>query len=188
MTRVWLASGSPRRLDLLERVGFEVDVRPADVDETLATREGAIEAAKRLALAKAASAPDDRVVLSADTLVHLGERILGKPQSRGEAMSHLRELSGRWHDVTTAFCVRKGADVLVDAVTTAVCFRTLDPHEIEAYVATGEADDKAGSYGIQGKGGALIAGVRGSWTNVMGLPVEAVIAPLVARGATRWGR
>ncbi len=184
--RVWLASGSPRRRTILERLGFSVDVHPTDVDESLRVAEAAVPYALRLAEEKAAEATEEAVVLAADTVVHMGDLLLGKPVDRQDARQHLRTLSGAWHQVTTGVCVRRGADAVVFAVTTDVCFRELSDDEIDAYVATGEADDKAGSYGIQGLGGVLIAEVRGSWTNVMGLPAEAVVEPLAHRGAGRW--
>lgn len=172
---LWLASGSPRRRQLLEWVGYALEVRPSDIDETRHDGEDPVDYAHRLAREKAAVAPEDRMVVAADTVVHVEGRILDKPVDHDDAKAHLRRLSGRWHEVTTGVCVRRGEQVRVFHVTTRVRFRTLSDAEIDAYVATGEADDKAGAYGIQGRAGVFVAEVRGSWTNVMGLPVEAVI-------------
>ena len=174
---VWLASGSPRRRQLLTWAGLRVDVRPADVDETQHPDEDPITYARRLARTKAASAPPDTTVVAADTVVHLDGEVLDKPRDRDQAVAHLRRLSGRWHTVTTGVCVRAATEQ-VFAVDTRVRFRDLTRDEIAAYVATGEADDKAGAYGIQGRAGAFVAEVRGSWTNVMGLPLEEVLLAL----------
>lgn len=176
---IWLASASPRRRQLLEWVGLAVEVHPADVDESLRAGEAPVEFALRLADAKAMG-PTERTVLAADTVVHLDGRVLDKPRSREEAVSHLRALSGRWHEVTTGVCVRRGEHDLVWHVTTRVRFRELGDREVAEYVQTGEADDKAGAYGIQGRAGAFVAELAGSWTNVMGLPVESVL-PVLAQ-------
>jgi len=183
---IYLASASPRRKDLLERLGFTVSVHPADVDESMLDGESPVAYAERTARLKASVGPDSALILAADTVVHLDDAVLHKPSSRTEAGEHLHALSGRTHRVTTGVCVRRGAEIVTWSVTTDVTFRELTAQEIEAYLATGEADDKAGAYGIQGIGGTLVAAVSGSWTNVMGLPIETVIAPLTERGAARW--
>ena len=178
MSAVWLASGSPRRRQLLGWVGVEVEVRPSNVDEARAPGEHPVAYAERLASDKAAVGPAERVVVAADTVVHQGDRVFDKPADRDEACRHLRALSGGWHGVTTGVCVRRGSQAHVFHVTTQVRFRSLSDDEIAAYVATGEADDKAGAYGIQGRAGVFVAELQGSWTNVMGLPVEEVLAAL----------
>ncbi len=178
MSTIWLASGSPRRRQLLSWAGFEVEVHPADVDESRQPGEDPISYARRLALDKARSAPDERLCVAADTVVHLEDRVLDKPRHRDEAVEHLRGLSGVWHGVSTGLCVRLGARRVHEVVTTRVRFRELSLREIEAYVATGDADDKAGAYGIQGRAGAFVAEVQGSWTNVMGLPLERTLEAL----------
>lgn len=183
--RLWLASGSPRRRTLLEWVGYAVDVHPPGVNEARAPGDAPETHARRLAARKVDTAPPDRVALAADTVVHQAEAIFEKPTSRDEARSHLHTLSGRWHQVTTGVAARHGDTVLAFTVTTDVRFRALAASEIEAYLKTGEADDKAGAYGIQGLGGALVAEVRGSWTNVMGLPLEPTLAALTRLGAPR---
>lgn len=179
---LWLASGSPRRRELLTLCGYALEVHPADVDESLDPSLDPIAWAAGLAARKASVAPADRVVLAADTVVHRGARIFDKPADRAHAVATLRALAGSWHDVTTAVHARHHERVHAFAVTTTVRFRALSDHEIARYVATGEADDKAGAYGIQGAGAALVAEVRGSWTNVMGLPVEETLAALAALG------
>lgn len=181
---LWLASGSPRRRDLLTRAGLPVVVRPADIDERRHDGEDPVEYARRLAREKGERGPDDRVVVSADTVVHLDGDVLDKPVDRADARAHLRRLSGRWHTVTTGVSVRRGDQLFVESEDTRVRFRVLTEHEIEAYVASGEADDKAGAYGIQGLGGTLVATVEGCWTNVMGLPLERTLEMLARLGVT----
>lgn len=182
MSRLWLASGSPRRRALLEWVGFTVDVRPPDVDESHAPGLDPVTHAVQLAERKVATAPGAVVALAADTVVHRDGRIFDKPRDRVEARAHLRTLSGRRHHVVTGVAVRRGDALSSFAVSTDLRFRALSEAEIDAYLATGEADDKAGAYAIQGRGGAFVAEVHGSWTNVMGLPMEEVLASLAALG------
>lgn len=176
--RVWLASASPRRRALLEAAGVVVDVHPSHADESRAPGTDPAAHAVALAARKAASGPDDRVVLAADTVVHQADRIFEKPTDRDEARAHLHALSGAWHVVTTGVCVRRGAEVRTVAVATRVRFRRLGEAEIERYLASGEADDKAGAYGIQGAAAAFVAEVHGSYTNVVGLPLEETLALL----------
>ncbi len=178
MSAVWLASGSPRRRDLLTWAGVGVQVVRPDIDERPLPGETAAERAIRLARSKARVVDHPGVVIAADTIVDLDGRELDKPRDRAEACSHLRALSGRWHAVTTGVCVRGSWATRAFTVSTRVRFRTLSDAEIEAYVATGEADDKAGAYGIQGRAGAFVAELAGSWTNVMGLPLEETLAAL----------
>ncbi|MBW2253389.1 MAG: septum formation protein Maf [Deltaproteobacteria bacterium] len=182
---LWLASASPRRRRLLEWAGFRVEVRPATVDESW-DGEAPIAHARVLAEKKATTGPSDRVVLAADTVVHRKDRVFGKPRDREDAARILRDLSGAWHEVTTGVCVRSGGHSGSFAITTQVRFRELTGAEITAYLATGEADDKAGAYGIQGRAGVFVAEIEGSWTNVMGLPLEACIEALAACGVVPW--
>jgi septum formation protein len=172
-----LASASPRRRQLLEAVGITVDVRPSNVDETRDPAVAPVAHALDLARRKAA-AQDAPWVVAADTVVHVGDGMFDKPVDRDQAMAHLRALSGGWHAVTTGVCVRRPDGDRAFTVTTAVRFRTLSDAEIAAYVASGEADDKAGAYAIQGQGGALVAEIRGSYTNVVGLPLEETLNAL----------
>jgi septum formation protein len=171
-----LASASPRRRQLLEWAGVAVEVRPTHIDESHHPGEEPVVYARRMAAEKAAASDAVGPVLAADTVVHLDGRILGKPQDDDEARRFLTALSGRWHAVTTGVCARSDAGTEVTSTTTRVRFRALTEAEIAAYVATGEPRDKAGAYAIQGRGGALVAEVIGSWTNVMGLPVEQALA------------
>ena len=175
MTRVWLASASPRRRQLLEWAGLEVDGEGSDVDESQVAGESPGAYAMRLAREKADRGPADVLVLAADTVVHFGGVIYGKPVDREHARTMLRALSGRSHEVTTGVCLRRGERARAFAINTWVRFRKLSDREIDAYLETGEADDKAGAYGIQGRAGSFVAEVRGCWTNVMGLPLTAVL-------------
>lgn len=181
--RIWLASGSPRRKQLLEWSGYTCEVHPQDIDESRKTGEPPRSYALRLASEKCAGGPQDRVVLAADTIVHMGEVLYGKPTDRDDARRILSELSGTWHTVTTSVCLRYGHEEELFAIDTAVRLRVLTEWEIDSYIATGEADDKAGAYGIQGHAGAFVAEVQGSWTNVMGLPLEKVLEVL-----KRWSK
>lgn len=178
--RVWLASGSPRRRQLLEWAGCTVVGHPMPVDEAWIDGESPADAAERLAIAKNVG-PAEETVVSSDTVVHLDDRPFGKPTDADDARRMLALLSGRWHQVTTGVCITSPAGRRSFRVTTQVRFRELSAAEIDRYVATGEPMDKAGSYGIQGLGGALVAEVRGSWTNVMGLPLEATLSALEGR-------
>jgi septum formation protein len=171
-----LASGSPRRAELLARLGLDPVVRPTDVDETPRCGERADDLVVRLATAKAAASAalgdgHDEVVLAADTVVTLDDEVLGKPRDRDDAAAMLRRLSGRTHDVVTGIAVVRGPVSAVTRVTTAVTFRQLDDAAVSWYLATGEPDDKAGGYGLQGAGAVLVSRVDGSDTNVIGLPL-----------------
>lgn len=172
-----LASASPRRLALLRRLGVEPVVRPADIDETPRPGEAPADLVERLALAKARSVEgdDDVLVVAADTVVAVGTRVLGKPRDADDASRMLVELSGRDHHVLTGVAVRRGGQAHAGVGTTRVTFRPLDPREIAWYVATGEPDDKAGAYGLQGAGAALVDRIDGSDTNVIGLPLGLLV-------------
>lgn len=170
-----LASGSPRRRQLLELIGVNFAVLPADVDETPLAGEApaayASRAARDKAIEVAASHPG-RLVLGADTVVEVDQEILGKPASEDDAASMLRRLSGRSHLVHTALALVIG-DTAHEVVDTAqVQFTDLTEEIIRWYVATGEPMDKAGAYAIQGLGGLLVARVEGSPNTVIGLPVH----------------
>jgi septum formation protein len=196
-----LASGSPRRRELLERIGLAPVVRPADLDESPLPGERADALVLRLALAKAAraaagatetgataavsarvGAAGDEVVLAADTEVVLDGRALGKPADDAEAETMLTALAGRTHEVMTGLAVRRGELVVTERVVTTVTFRPLRPTEIAWYLATGEARGKAGAYALQGAGAALVDRIEGSDTNVIGLPLPATVALLRAVG------
>lgn len=168
-----LASASPRRRELLQRIGIEPEVRPSDVDERIEPGETPVEHAARLAASKAAAAIAEPgvLVIAADTIVVLDDRVLGKPRDRDEAVAMLRSLSGRAHRVLTAVHLRRDRRQVAAVESTTVWFRDLAEAEIERYVDTGEADDKAGAYGIQGRAGIFVDRIDGSDTNVVGLPL-----------------
>lgn len=175
-----LASASPRRADLLKWAGVDFEIRPVNLDESRLAGEIPADYALRLAQGKAlAGGHGARLVLGADTIVILGDMILGKPSGPAEARSHLAALSGRAHQVVTAFCLAAaGRPLSARAVSSLVLFRPLSRDMIEGYASTGEGLDKAGAYGLQGRGWALIESIEGSLTNVMGLPLTEVLADL----------
>jgi len=183
-----LASASPRRRELLERVGLTLRVSAPDVDETPREGEPAADyvrrmAADKLAAARAAAGATELPVLAADTIVILQGRILGKPRDRSDAAQMLGRLAGHRHEVTTAYRIALGAREIDRAVTTTVAFRLLDPRELEAYLACEEWQGKAGAYAVQGVAAAFVTELRGSLTNVVGLPLAEVLADLRALGA-----
>ena len=174
MARLVLASQSPRRRELLEGLGLALDVRPSNADESLRPDEAPAEYVLRVARDKARAVPGD-VVLGADTAVVVRGVVLGKPAGPDDARRMLRTLSGSVHEVLTGVCVRRNAGALgveLDAVvTTEVRFARLTGAQIDWYVSTGEPLDKAGAYAIQGAGGAFVAAIEGSVSNVVGLPL-----------------
>jgi septum formation protein len=192
--RLILASASPRRRELLERLGLPFEVRPSGIEEPLAAGVPASTLATTLARAKAADIADRlraggeaALVLSADTLVVLDGQPLGKPTSRSDARAMLRALRGRSHEVVTAVVVRDAEPAgrqLTEAVVSQVLMRDYTDDEIAAYVATGEPDDKAGAYAVQGRGGRLVSRVDGCYTNVVGLPLRTTARLLQAFGLT----
>jgi septum formation protein len=179
-----LASGSPRRRRMLAELGLDFTLAVADIAEVAQPGESPADFARRLAGEKAAAVAlrhPASWVLAADTVVARAGRILGKPADSEDAAAMLAALSGHWHTVWTGFALRRGRDVLAEVVTTEVRFAELSDPLIRAYVATGEPLDKAGAYGIQGRGGLLVREIRGSYSNVVGLPLAEVIAALTAR-------
>ncbi len=177
-----LASASPRRHELLTSIGVAFDAVAPDVDETHHVGERPTDYVARLAVAKARAvpAPPRTLVVAADTTVALDGDVLGKPLDSADARRMLERLSGRTHHVHTGVAVASDDRVEHVVVTTAVTFATLTPADVDWYVATGEPMDKAGAYGLQGAAGVLVAGVDGSVSNVIGLPL-AELAGLVAR-------
>lgn len=177
MRELVLASASPRRAELIRRLDPEsavrVRIRPADIDETPLPGEASAAYVVRMACTKAtAVAAGDSLVLGADTIVVLDGAILAKPADAAENAAMIDRLGGCEHQVTTAVALARAGAVLEHfAVTTDVRFRTLVPGESGRYAATGEGLDKAGGYGIQGKGAALVRAIEGSYTNVVGLPL-----------------
>jgi len=172
-----LASQSPRRRELLEQLGISLEVRPADVDEAPRPDEQPEEYAARVARDKARAVPGE-TVLAADTVVALGGALLGKPRDAGDAQRMLRALSGSEHQVVTAICGRRGDREEALAVASRVRFAPLSEEQIAWYVATGEPLDKAGAYAVQGLGGAFVLEIRGSVSNVVGLPLCETLALL----------
>lgn len=182
-----LASASPRRRELLTQLGIAFRVQAADVDETPPPRatpdEAAREIAKRKALAVLANARA-ATVLAADTIVVAADgEFLGKPADAADARRILGKLSGTTHRVVTGVCLaRAGGDPHCASESTSVTMRALTAAEIDAYVASGESEDKAGAYAIQETGDRFVTRVEGSWTNVVGLPMETVVRMLRAAG------
>jgi septum formation protein len=180
-----LASASPRRRELLERVGVSLEVRPADIDETPRPDEDPQAYVARIARDKAAAVARQpgQWSLAADTTVTIDGKILGKAESPAEATQMLQLLSGREHHVATAFCVRGDSGHRDGLVLSTVVMIEMSPQVITDYVASGEWRGKAGAYAIQGIGAALVREVRGSVTNVIGLPLVEVLEALSAMGA-----
>lgn len=182
MSTVVLASRSPRRLELLRTLGLSPEVRPADIDETPTVGEDPVAYVRRLAEAKARAASDavisgttrrETVILAADTTVDVDGRILGQPADEVEARAMLRILSGRSHRVHTGVAVIDGGGRLASTVVTSVvAMVAITDHLLDWYVSTGEPFGKAGAYAVQGAGGVLVERVRGSQSNVVGLPLR----------------
>ena len=178
MKRLVLASASPRRRELLARLGLAFDVRPAEVDETPQPGESAEALALRLARAKALACTKElsgELVLGADTVVARGASILGKPANAAEAGQMLEILSGAEHRVVTGLALVDGEAVAEACAISRVWFRALTPGEIARYAVGGEPLDAAGGYAIQGGAAGFVARVVGSYTNVVGLPLAEVI-------------
>ncbi|MEZ4399572.1 MAG: Maf family protein [Kofleriaceae bacterium] len=179
-----LASASPRRRELLARVGVRFEVRPADIDERELPGEPPRAYVERVASAKAATlAHADAWVLAADTTVVLDHAIFGKAEDGAHAAAMLRQLRGRTHQVITAVVLQRGGEVHRVTVSTEVELDGFDDATLADYLASGEWRGKAGAYAVQGIGAALVRGVRGSITNVVGLPLAEVVALLRATGA-----
>lgn len=184
MKEIVLASASPRRRELLEMLGLTVIVRPSGTEEKIGSLTDPQEIVTALAEQKARSVPrkPEELILAADTVVAIDRRILGKPKDEADAFRMLSLLSGREHSVFTGFCLLRGEESILGAEETKVFFRSLSPAVIQRYLATGEPFDKAGAYGIQGKGCCLAEGIQGDFYNVVGLPVSRIMAEL-----RRWG-
>jgi septum formation protein len=193
---VYLASGSPRRRELLQQLGVPYQVVKVDVDESPSAAEAPAAYVNRLAAAKAtagwlatrSAAAHSRPapVLGADTVVVLDDEVLGKPVDREDADRMLSRLSGRTHRVLTAVAVRCETGLDGRLSSSEVCFRHLDARERSAYWETGEPADKAGAYAIQGFAAVFIADLRGSYSGVMGLPLFETAELLDAAGVPRW--
>ncbi len=174
-----LASGSPRRSELLRAAGIEFTVRVSDVDETVRPGELPRDYVLRLSRDKArAVAGEGELVLGADTTVVVINEIIGKPENDADARRMLRSLSGKWHEVLTGLSLVKDTQIVSDIALTRVKFAKMSDEEIDWYVATGEPMDKAGAYGIQGCASRFVERIEGSYSNVVGLPVQMVYAML----------
>ena len=176
--KIILASASPRRRELLKVAGVDFEVRTSDVEERVPHGASPKETVKLLAGQKASAVADsfrDCCVIGADTVVVCDGKILGKPRDREQAREMLRSLSGKTHCVFTGVCIICRGETVSIAEKTEDTFYELTDDEINAYVDTGEPMDKAGAYGIQGRGCVLIKGIRGDYFNVVGLPVAETV-------------
>ena len=170
-----LASASPRRSELLRAAGIEFTIRVADVDETLLSDEAPHLYVARLAQTKAlAVVQPGEIVLGADTTVVIGQEIAGKPVNIDDAKRMLRLLSAQWHEVLTGVSVVRNDAVTTEVAVTRVKFAAMSEAEIDWYATSGEPDDKAGAYAIQGLASRFIERIEGSYSNVVGLPLETV--------------
>ncbi len=189
MPNIVLASQSPRRQELLRRMGIEhFSVVVPNADESypagLSAQETVSLIARKKADAAARLASPDDIVITADTMVFLDDERLGKPHDEADALRMLTELSGRAHTVCTGVTVRQGDNLECFTVSTEVYFRSASRQELLGYIATGEPMDKAGAYGIQGLGALFIERINGDYYNVMGLPIEALGRVLQRFGVT----
>ncbi len=189
--RLILASASPRRIEFLKLMGLDFDIVPGNIDETSRPEETPREHVLRLSEEKAlsvASRYPEAWILSADTIVVVAGELLGKPGSPEEAMKMLEKLSDRAHEVITGFCIlRQDRGVRIrEAVGSTVLFRRITPDEMAWYTGTEEPYDKAGAYAVQGMGGCFIREIRGSCTNVVGLPLCEVVDALKRVAAIRF--
>ena len=182
--RLVLASGSPRRRELLTLLALPFEVVATEVDESPLPGELPVDLVQRLAIDKAAAIAISEldVVLAADTIVEVAGEILGKPTDADDARRMLRSLSARTHLVHTAVAVRRDGRTVHDVVTTSVTMTSMTDAAIEWYLATGEPMDKAGAYAIQGAGGVFVAEIEGSASNVVGLPLATVVELLARQG------
>lgn len=186
-----LASASPRRNELLKNIGLDFTVEPGDVDETYVNGEPPRDHALRLSREKARAISlkhPDAWVLGADTVVVIGDEVMGKPKTIAEARDMLGKLSGREHRVFTGFTIagERAGVLLGDVVESAVLFRNISPDEMAWYVESDEPYDKAGGYAAQGKSALFIRSINGSYTNVMGLPLCEVVDALKRAGVIRF--
>lgn len=185
-----LGSGSPRRRELLAQLGLTPsDIRPPDIDEDVRKGELPRDYVNRIAAEKAAAVQiaADEVLLCADTTVALGRRIMGKPTDAAEAAAFLYALSGRRHKVITALAVKRGTQIWTKDVQSTVAFKQVSDVEVNAYLATGDWQGKAGGYAIQGPAGAFIPWINGSYTGIVGLPLTETAGLLTAAGLDLYG-
>jgi len=183
MKTVILASASPRRKELLEKIGLVFEVEPSNCEENIDSRLGPHELAREISLKKAgavAGRHKDAIVIAADTFIVFGGRILGKPLTENEARKILETINGGSHSVITGFSIIDTTDnrTVTGSVETKVYIRKLTPAEIDAYVSSGEPMDKAGAYAIQGLGAVIVERIEGDYFNVIGLPLSALTEAL----------
>lgn len=192
MSQLYLASSSPRRRELLTQIGLPFHIVPASIDETPETGESAVAYVERLARGKALAGLHflaqraDVCVLGADTAVVLDGRILGKPVDRADALAMLQALSGREHEVLTAVAVANRDRCEARVVSSRVMFRTVSMEEAQRYWETGEPQDKAGGYAIQGLAAVFVSRVEGSYSAVVGLPLCETAALLADFSIACW--
>ena len=177
MSKIVLASGSPRRQELLGRMGItDFTVRVPEVEESypagLSPEETVCYISREKSDAARLLCDENELIITADTMVFLDDKRLGKPKDEAQALEMLTALAGRRHTVCTGVTVRRGDVILTRAQSTDVYFRPATERELRAYIRTGEPMDKAGAYGVQGKGSLLVRRIDGDFFNVMGLPVE----------------
>ncbi len=182
--KIILASKSPRRKELLEKIGIAIQILPSNIDEASVSIKNPEDYVKELAFLKADSIAfihNDSWIIGADTIVVVQDQILGKPQSKSNAKEMLNRLNNKVHSVYTGFCImnRKKEIILKKSVETKVYFKELSYEEINFYINTDEPFDKAGGYGIQGIGSFIVKSISGSYTNVVGLPVCEVVETLM---------
>lgn len=178
MKKIILASASPRRKELLETAGLSFEICVKDVDETVPDGTAPVDAAKMTAAKKALATAESHkndIVIGADTIVVANGKILGKPKNKDDAQAMLKMLSGIEHEVITGVCLVCDGETINFAQVSKVKFYDLSDDEIRAYVETNEPMDKAGAYGIQGKGCVLVEKIEGDYFNIVGLPVAKVV-------------
>ncbi|MCL1862762.1 MAG: Maf family protein [Defluviitaleaceae bacterium] len=183
--KIILASGSPRRKQLMQLAGISFEIIVSDVDETISGDPEYQVTELALRKARAVPAPDDSVIIGADTLVYAGGQVLGKPRDADEAFAMLKMLSGTKHTVYTGVAIikSKGDEERFFCDRTYVYFHPLTDEEIHAYIATGEPFDKAGAYGVQERGAVLVDRVEGDFYTVVGLPISKLYRELLDMGA-----
>ena len=177
MKRIILASKSPRRKELLAVCGYDFECLPSDVDETINEDNDLVEEIKKLSRRKAEAIFNDNkdaIVVGGDTIVVLNNKILGKPKDRKESKEMIKALSGNTHQVITGICIMSSEDVYEDYTVSNVTFMEMSEEEIDEYVESGEGDDKAGAYAIQGIGAKFIKNIDGDYYSIMGFPLNKV--------------
>ncbi len=175
--KIILASGSPRRKELLARMGLEFDLMPCDADEKYDKSLSPVQVVEHLAKLKAGitnKMVKDCIVIGADTIVAVDQLILGKPEDKAEAYEMIKKLSGRWHDVITGICMYENDEYIIEHEITRVHFVKMSDNEIEKYINTDEPYDKAGAYGVQGLAGMYIDSIEGDYYNIMGFPMAKI--------------